>query len=193
MQLAKHNLQEKPKDIRDREPTEILAEATKQLQREIQQREKAEAQLKQQEQKLSRLFNQSALAAIEWNANLEIIAWNYAAEKVFGWSVTEALSLHSSDLISPLNVKQEETPILKDPLTSMGGTHNINKNVTKDGKLIICEWHNTPLVDEEGNIISIFSLVNDITDRWQTRQALREKEEFLRSIYEGVDYIIRFS
>jgi PAS domain S-box-containing protein len=178
-------------DIHDREPTQIhLGEATKQLQREIQQREKAEAQLKQQEQKLSLLFNQSALAAIEWNANLEIIAWNSAAEKVFGWSVTEALNLHASDLILPLNLKQQETPISKDPLTSMGGTHNINENVTKDGKLIICEWHNTPLVDEEGNIISIFSLVNDITDRWQTRQALREKEEFLRSIYEGVDYPI---
>lgn len=75
-------------DIRDRKITEIpLAEATKQLQREIKQREKAEAQLKQQEQKLSLLFNQTALAAIEWNANLEVIAWNSAAEKVFGLSL----------------------------------------------------------------------------------------------------------
>lgn len=178
-------------DIRDREPTQIhLAEATKQLQREIEQREKAEAQLKQQEQKLSLLFNQSALAAIEWNANLEIIAWNSAAEKVFGWRVTEALNLHASDLILPLNLKQQEISIPKDPLTSIGGTHNINENVTKDGKLIVCEWHNTPLVDEQGKIISIFSFVNDITERWQNRQALREKEEFLRSIYEGVDYPI---
>lgn len=178
-------------DIRDRKITEIpLAEATKQLQREIKQREKAEAQLKQQEQKLSLLFNQTALAAIEWNANLEVIAWNSAAEKVFGWSVTEMLSLQASDLILPQKVKPREIPIIKEPLTSIGGTHNINENVTKDGKLIICEWHNTPLVDEEGNIIGIFSLVNDITERWKIREALREKEEFLRSIYEGVDYPI---
>jgi PAS domain S-box-containing protein len=181
-------------DIRDRPLREIpempLAETSEKLQREIQQREKAEAQLKQQEQRLSLLLNQSALAAIEWNANLEIVAWNSAAEKVFGWTAPEAIALHPTDLILSLNVKRREIPLTQDPLTSIGGKHHISENVTKDGKLIICEWHNTPLVDDQGKIITIFSLVNDITERRQTREALLEKEEFLRSIYEGVDYPI---
>lgn len=43
---------------------------------------------------------------------------------------------------------------------------------------IICEWYNTPLIDEEGKIIAVASLVDDITERKEMEvNLIRAKEK----------------
>ena len=50
---------------------------------------------------------------------------------------------------------------------------NFNRNYTKDGKVIDCEWYNSVLVDDAGNIDSVLSLAHDITERKQAEKELR--------------------
>ncbi len=63
-------------------------------------------------------------------------------------------------------------------------------NRTKDGRQIICDWYNTPLIDATGQIVGVASLVLDVTGRKQAEDALAaEKERLtvtLRSIGDGV-------
>ena len=63
-------------------------------------------------------------------------------------------------------------------------------NRTKDGRAIICDWYNTPLIDATGQIIGVASLVLDVTGRKHAEDALAaEKERLavtLRSIGDGV-------
>lgn len=63
-------------------------------------------------------------------------------------------------------------------------------NRTKDGRAIICDWYNTPLIDATGQIIGVASLVLDVTGRKRAEDALAaEKERLavtLRSIGDGV-------
>jgi PAS domain S-box-containing protein len=63
-------------------------------------------------------------------------------------------------------------------------------NRTKDGRAIICDWYNTPLIDATGQIVGVASLVLDVTGRKQAEDALAaEKERLavtLRSIGDGV-------
>ncbi len=63
-------------------------------------------------------------------------------------------------------------------------------NRTKDGRTIICDWYNTPLIDATGQIVGVASLVLDVTGRKQAEDALAaEKERLavtLRSIGDGV-------
>lgn len=63
-------------------------------------------------------------------------------------------------------------------------------NRTKDGRTIICDWYNTPLIDATGQIIGVASLVLDVTGRKHAEDALAaEKERLtvtLRSIGDGV-------
>ena len=63
-------------------------------------------------------------------------------------------------------------------------------NRTKDGRRIICDWYNTPLIDATGQIVGVASLVLDVTGRKQAEDALAaEKERLtvtLRSIGDGV-------
>jgi PAS domain S-box-containing protein len=70
-------------------------------------------------------------------------------------------------------------------LAQKGATYSILENLTKDGYTITCEWFNTPLVGADGQIIGVASLVQDITERRQTEDALQKSEEKFRTIVEN--------
>jgi two-component system sensor histidine kinase/response regulator len=69
------------------------------------------------------------------------------------------------------------TKIWQSILNQTGGTRSTNENVTKDGREILCEWYNTPLIDDDGIVIGLASLVQDVTERVQTEEKLREAKE----------------
>ena len=58
-----------------------------------------------------------------------------------------------------------------------GGARSTNRNTTRDGRTIFCEWFSTPLVGPAGQTVGVASLVLDVTDRQQTEAAMRESEE----------------
>lgn len=153
-------------------------------------RQQAEEKLKASQQKLSFLVQQTPLAVIEWNTHWEIIEWNQAAEVIFGFSKTEMLGKKGVESIVPKKMLTGVNQILEAVTQQKGGNYNINENLRKDGKTIICEWYNTALIDGNNNLIGFAAMAVDITQRQQAEVALRENEQFLRSIYEGVESAI---
>ncbi|MDH5614411.1 MAG: EAL domain-containing protein, partial [Gammaproteobacteria bacterium] len=59
-----------------------------------------------------------------------------------------------------------------------GGLRSKNQNVTKSGEIITCEWYNTPLVSESGEVIGVASLVDDVTEREMTEAQLLKQANF---------------
>uniref|UniRef100_A0ACD5H393 PAS domain S-box protein n=1 Tax=Desertifilum tharense IPPAS B-1220 TaxID=1781255 RepID=A0ACD5H393_9CYAN len=53
------------------------------------------------------------------------------------------------------------------------------RNITKSGAMVYCEWYSSALRDEEGTLISILSLVLDVTDRQLALDALKKVNEDL--------------
>jgi PAS domain S-box-containing protein len=60
-----------------------------------------------------------------------------------------------------------------------------NRNYTKDGSVIYCEWYNSALLDESGKLVSVLSLVQDVSDRKRVEQALAESYSILHAVIEG--------
>ena len=100
---------------------------------------------------------------------------------MFGWTRAEVIGKRIDDL--PW-VPDEEMPSVQEVSRAMAtGTRpsnvNANRNMRKDGTLIHCEWHNSSLYDENGRLVSVLSMVQDVTAREQALAALRESQERL--------------
>ncbi len=59
-----------------------------------------------------------------------------------------------------------------------GGYHSIDENVRKDGEHIRCEWHNRVITDDDGEVVGIISLFQDVTERVEHEQNLAQLRDF---------------
>ena len=148
----------------------------------INERKKIEEALRKSEQLLSTHLLNTPIGAIAWDLEFKTVEWNPAAEVIFGYTKDEAIGKHITQLILPEDMKDLVEGIFQDLLSEKGGAQSTNENTTKDGRRIICDWYNTALKDADGKAIGMASLVNDITERKQTNEALRDSEERLQAI-----------
>lgn len=139
---------------------------------DIEKRDKAESALIESQALMSHHLENTPLAAITWDQDFRCTQWNKAAENIFGYSASEALGKHGTELLVPNTLKQEMSDQYRDLINNANSSQKINENVTRDGRIIVCEWYNTPIYDEHGQTIGIASLGEDITDK-------REAEELI--------------
>ncbi|MBI5667359.1 MAG: PAS domain S-box protein [Chloroflexi bacterium] len=129
------------------------------------------------ERRWALLAQQMPLAMIEWDTELHVLDWNPAAERLFGFTREEALGRAAWDFIVPASAREHVQQVGQSLLEQKRPVRSINENVTRDGRTLICDWYNTPLVNERGEVVGLNSMVLDITERVQARRALTESEE----------------
>lgn len=129
-------------------------------------------------QKLTFYLENSPLACIEWNADFRVRYWSQRAEELFGWSATEAENRHWRDFNFVYAEDLEKVREAAQDLQSGRTTRNVccNYNYTKAGLIIACEWYNSALFDAEGRLLSILSLVQDVSDREQAANQLQKAQ-----------------
>src|SRR5688572_24711009 len=129
------------------------------------------------------LFEQNPLAVIYWNTQFEVLEWNEAATRVFGYSADEVVGTRAASLIVPAPVRGFVEQ-LWEGLLSGKSQRVTNANVTKDGRTILCEWNSTPLVDEADQVMGVVSICTDVTERARESDALKRSEARFRSLIE---------
>ncbi len=149
--------------------------------RDITERKQADDALRSANQKLRLFFEQTPMAVIEWDMDFRVTRWNPAARTIFGFSHAEAVGRHASFIV-PEVFRPHVAQVWQGLLKQTGGERSSNENVRKDGRTILCEWYNTPLIDERGVFTGAASVVMDITERTHAQQLLAWEKSALELI-----------
>ena len=160
---------------------------------DITEQKRNEAAVKESQQRMALHVQRTPLGVIEWDNNFCVTEWNSAAESIFKYSKEEVMGRHATDIIVPDNLFTQVGQVWEELLTLKGGLRSSNENITKHGDMIFCEWYNTPLINDDGKVIGVASLVQDITKqknaeinliraKVEAEYANNAKSEFLSSM-----------
>ncbi|MDD8059211.1 PAS domain S-box protein [Shewanella metallivivens] len=148
--------------------------------RDVTERNKTEKELRTSQEALAYHIQNTPLGYISRDKNSNCIEMNKSAEAIFGYSEDEVRGRCLLDLLVPEAIRGDIENIIQQILQNNEGSININENITKNGRRIICEWHDTPIVNENGEVVGVKSLIQDITEIRQRQIALLEAKYKLR-------------
>ena len=104
---------------------------------------------------------------VEWDSDFRVSRWSESAERLFGWKADEVIGKHVNewrfvfaddvDAVALVTNRQREG-------VEVQGVQR-NRNYTRDGSVLFCEWYNSVLRDDRGKLVSVLSLVLDVTAR----------------------------
>ena len=127
------------------------------------------------------------LAVIEWDHEFRVLRWSPAAQRLFGWSGDEVLGKRFSDW--DFVVADDVDAVNQVGSRQSRGTEyygiSRNRNYTKLGSVVNCEWYNSALYDDSGKLVSVLSLVLDVTLATRIEEALRKSEAQYRLLFEA--------
>ncbi|HEY8188236.1 MAG TPA: PAS domain S-box protein [Pyrinomonadaceae bacterium] len=146
--------------------------------RDITERKRAQAEAEEVHQRLTFHVENSPLAVIEWDSDFRVSRWSESAQRLFGWAPEEVIGKHVGDwhfvFDEDVDGVEQVTNRQRMGAEHLGVQHN--RNYTKDGSVLYCEWYNSVLHNESGELISVLSLVLDVTAR---KRAEEERAELL--------------
>ncbi|HEU4766643.1 MAG TPA: PAS domain S-box protein [Pyrinomonadaceae bacterium] len=155
--------------------------------RDITDRKLLEATALDDHKRLAFHVENTPLAVIEWDNQFRVLRWSPAAQKLFGWTSEEVLGKHFGDWQFVVLEDIEAVSRVGQRQNQGQEHHGIsrNRNYTKLGSILHCEWYNSALYDEAGKLISVLSLVLDVTVARRIEEALRKSETQYRLLFES--------
>ncbi len=162
-----------------------------------QNRKEAVEALRENEEMLKNITNSARDAIIEIDPDGCISFWNPAAERLTGYSKTEAMGKKLHALLMPSEYKDRHTKGFREfqktgKGRAIGKTTQWNTN-TKSGELIPVELSLSRPV-KTGDGWRTVGILRDISERKEAERALRESEEMFKALAEkSQDVIIRYN
>ena len=112
-----------------------------------------------------------------------LLSWNAGAERMLGYSAAEAIGKPGDFTIPPgraSNQKNNSEKLLRGEII----IHETDR-MTKDGRLINVLTSHSPIKDDNGNIVGVSVILQDITTLKRAQAAIKESESRFRDIAEA--------
>ncbi|MDD5614598.1 MAG: PAS domain S-box protein [Candidatus Methanoperedens sp.] len=161
---------------------EMVDERTAALKAEIEQRKRAEDEIRITKEKHESFFNNTSDAISIVDLNENILQVNKAFEKLYGWDSQEITGKRLP--MVPEHLMADAQRIIDE--LKAGQVINSYETIRKgkDGSLHDVSLTVSPICDKEGNVTAYAGISRDITERKHAEETLHESEERYRTIIE---------
>ncbi len=144
---------------------------------DLTERKRAEAERDALLARLQLQIDRMPLAYLLSGPDLRYTRWNPAAERMFGFTEAEVMGRHPFEVIVPSASRPLVQSVFERLRAGDMGAHGECENVTRDGRTVVCHWHNTPLLDADGRFTGLLSLAEDVTERKVLEEHLRQAQK----------------
>jgi PAS domain S-box-containing protein len=153
--------------------------------RDVTDQRRAEEALRETSNTLQTLIQASPLAIMAVDHDYQVLAWNPAAERIFGWTAEEALGRRLP--IIPADQWPQAAARIRQELKGEIQSALELRRLRKDGTLIDVQLWTAPLRNSKGEIIGDLGIFTDISDRKEAEAALQESAANYRTIFNAAN------
>jgi PAS domain S-box-containing protein len=157
--------------------------------RDVTDRKRAEAALRETTWTLRALVQASPLAVVSLDPSGAVTMWNPSAERIFGWSESEAIGQPFPAV--PAERRDEHRSFLAQTLASETLAAVETQRRTKDGRLIDVSIWAAPLRGADGSVYGVTGFFADISARKRAEAAERELAEASAQLYREAEAAIK--
>ena len=162
---------------------EQLSRANRELSERVSAQQSTEEVLRQTSQKYEALIEASPVSIIARDRELRIVAWNAAAERMFGWKEEEVLGGPLPFI--PPDLEDEAVAMRKQLLRGESFTDLETVRMRKDGTRFNVSVSTTVVRDFAGQPSGFITLATDITERKRAERRLQMEHAVTRILEES--------
>jgi PAS domain S-box-containing protein len=155
--------------------------------RDLTERREHEEQLRRSEENFRLLIEGVGDYAIyRLDPNGIVASWNLGAQRLKGYAANEIIGQHFSRFYREEDIRRRWPEQELEMATKVGRFEDEGWRVRKDGTLFWANVVITAIHDEKGVLRGFSKITRDLTERRRHEQRLKESEENLRFLIEGV-------
>jgi PAS domain S-box-containing protein len=129
------------------------------------------------------MFDRLDAAVTIADAEGNLVEWNEAAERLYGWSAEEALGQNQRELIEVIDAETNAPPTAKDRVGRWDGEYLVRR---KDGSQISVYARHHGLADDDGVRTGLATVAVDISERKVFAHELMRAHAYLQAVTDSV-------
>lgn len=151
--------------------------------RDITKRKRMEKELRESQQDLNRAQEVAHTGSWRLDVHLNELRWSDETYRIF--NIPAGTSMNYEVFLSAIHPEDREYVDRKWKAALLGETYDVEHRIIAGDTVKWVRERAELEFDNQGNLLGGFGTVQDITDRKQMEEALRESEERFRSAFEG--------
>jgi PAS domain S-box-containing protein len=126
------------------------------------------------------LVDAAPMAVVSATPDLNITAWNPAAERTFGWTAAEAIGKKVSFV--PPDKEEEHKNLVRETIAGTVTTGFETTRMDRAGTRFPVSISSAPIYGQNGGFAGVLAIFEDISERKRIEQELQEKTEVLTTV-----------
>ena len=161
--------------------------------RDISERKRTAQQLQESERQYRELVENANSIILRWDRQGEILFVNEFGLRFFDYTEKELVGRHVvGTIVPPDESTGRDLRPLMDSICRYPERfeRNVNENMRRNGDRVWISWTNRAILDQQGEVVEVFSVGSDITDRKRAEEALERQTKLFRNLFEGAPIAI---